>query len=430
MSNSRVIVFGTTADYVELIARRYPGRALFIVSSAEKQKISPGAVAAIDCIECPLTELDTIADSVNKHIAVHDMTISGLVGFDCETLQMASRLAQRMTLPFPTPEAIEVCQDKHRSKILWSRNGLYAPKSMRLHSLKHFITFFNQLSRPLVVKPIQGTGSNYQFMCSTKYDCIRTHHFISTIASAVKEELSSVMEDVPDMPFIAEEYVRGREFSCDFIIEKGGIRITRMARKIMLPTGPLGTTRAYFLPAQLPHLFSLEDLRGILLKAMTSLRIERAFAMADFIVNNNRLYLLEITPRPGGDCLPDLVHAACGIDTLDLAMTFAEGRHVETPPFEQWRNVIGLRLFARSDGIVSYIDCGDLTDDARIAKIRMNCRVGDDITLPPNDYSSWLLATVLFVPNNPERIRQECDDIAAKCHFTIEEPTCKTMKVS
>lgn len=32
----------------------------------------------------------------------------------------------------------------------------------------HLISFYDHLPRPLVVKPLQGTGSNNQFVCSTK----------------------------------------------------------------------------------------------------------------------------------------------------------------------------------------------------------------------------------------------------------------------
>ncbi|MEZ5357752.1 MAG: ATP-grasp domain-containing protein [Candidatus Zixiibacteriota bacterium] len=430
MASQRVIVYGTTADYIELIARRYPGRALFIVSPAEKKKIKASVVADVDTVVCDLADLNETTDKVRSHMAASEMTPSGLVGFDCETLQAASRLALRLGLPFPSPESIEAVQDKHRSKILWTKNGLYAPKSMRVLSLNHLVSFFNQLSRPLVVKPILGTGSNYQFICSTKYDCIRTFHYITTVAGKVKEDLAPSMEHVPDIPFIAEEFVRGREYSCDFVIENGDVRITRLAKKILMNDGPLGTTRAYTIPADLPGKLTLDELREILAKAMISVRIDRAFAMVDFIINNDRIYLLEITPRPGGDCLPDLVRASCDIDTLDLALSFAEGKRIETPPFSQWRPVVGLRLFAQNEGVITKIDCSDITDIPKIVKIKMNCLVGDEVTLPPQDYTTWLLATVVFYPDNVERISQECDEIGRQCHFTIEEPTCKTAAIS
>ena len=51
--------------------------------------------------------------------------------------------------------------------------------------------------------------------------------------------------------------------------------------------------------------------------------------MADFIFKDDQFYFLEMTPRPGGDCLPDLIQASLGYDTLGLAIEYAVDKNIE-----------------------------------------------------------------------------------------------------
>ncbi|MBI9091692.1 MAG: hypothetical protein JEZ12_20985 [Desulfobacterium sp.] len=46
--------------------------------------------------------------------------------------------------------------------------------------------------------------------------------------------------------------------------------------------------------------------------------------MVDFIIRNHQPVLIEMPPRPGGDCLPFLLLEAVDLDIIRLALDFYE----------------------------------------------------------------------------------------------------------
>ena len=156
-----------------------------------------------------------------------------------------------------------------------------------------------------------------------------------------------------------EEWVEGDEFSCDFLVEKGRVRVIRLARKHPRRNGPLGTIEAYELSPNLPDACRDSRLAPLLLRAASSLGIDRAICMADFIVRGDQPVFLELTPRCGGDCLPSLLKTACDFDVLGLAIRFAR-ETVDKAVVRVNESTVALRLFADRAGTLEWTDTAAL----------------------------------------------------------------------
>jgi hypothetical protein len=217
-----------------------------------------------------------------------------------------------------------------------------------------------------------------------------------------------------------EEYIQGREYSCDFIIDNGAVEIIRCARKIPARGQLVGITAAYIVPARLPAQFSRKSLSRQLLRAAQALGIHRSICMVDFIVREGKAYLLEMTPRPGGDCLPSLIMHSGGIDMLTLTLDFAEGLKVTIRPPDEWRRLVGLKLFASRCGVVSRIDPARLLADPRVLEVSLRRGIGHWVALPPEDYDSWWLGHVVFEPCSWDQVAEECNDLSDKFILSLE----------
>ena len=130
--------------------------------------------------------------------------------------------------------------------------------------------------------------------------------------------------------------------------------------------------------------------------------------MVDFIVQADRALLIEMTPRPGGDCLPPLIRHSCGLDTLGAALDFAAGRPVALPAPEAWRRLAGLRVLARREGVIDALDDRLLRADPRVLECVFKVGPGHRVSLPPADYDSRILGHVIFVPSGPAGLEPEC----------------------
>ncbi len=152
--------------------------------------------------------------------------------------------------------------------------------------------------------------------------------------------------------------------------------------------------------------------------------------MLDFIVQDNRAFMIELTPRPGGDCLPPLLLNSCGMDILGCTLDFAEGHPFVPDTSLQWQPLVGVRLFAACSGEIEQIDSSALLRDHRVVESHLKRGPGHRVVLPPEDYESRLLGHVIFKPAGPESIENECIEIASKLKIEMNRELCATVSPS
>jgi hypothetical protein len=86
MYPSRVVVVGTTADYIELIRRRYPHRALFLTDPAERARASEETPGPVEEILCDFTNNAEVLAVLRDHLRQFGLAVDGVACFDCEYL--------------------------------------------------------------------------------------------------------------------------------------------------------------------------------------------------------------------------------------------------------------------------------------------------------------------------------------------------------
>ena len=427
MSDRRVLVVGTTSDYIDIIRRRFSGRALFVTDAGERERASEPAPDGRSELLCDLARPDAVVAALRDHLGGHDIEAAGVACFDCESMALAAYVARSFSLPYVSPEAVVACRSKLISKQLWREAGLPCPRAGIVGSASEAVRFARDIRGPVVVKPLTGSGSELLFVCSDKDECVaavRTikarlaHH---TDERMYKRYVYAGSEVDPRRAFAIEEFVCGPEYSCDFLVDGDRVEIVRIALKVPDRSSVPGTTLAYVLPVDLPPGVVFESFRNQLRDAAHALGVVRAVCMLDFIVDGGKAVMLELTPRPGGDCLPPLVLASCGLDMLGLALDFAEGCPVAIPDRSRWRRLVGLRLFASRAGAVRRIDTRAALADPRVLECCIRRAPGHRVVLPPENYDSRLLGHVIFAPSSPEGVEREVSEIAAKVGIEMED---------
>lgn len=428
MLNERVLVVGTTADYIDIICKRWPDRSLFLtnpdVRANSKDYYRPDESSEL---LYGLSNQNRVLSALCEHLNSWRIKISGIACFDCESLSLASYLASEFSLPFPTQDAVTASRSKFISKYLWQNVDLPCPKIRLVRNPDDAVSFMKLLNKPVIMKPLTGSGSELVFLCKNKKDCydafytlrerLRTH-----TDNRMYAELTFDKKKInPREVFVIEEFINGVEYSCDFVINGDHLEIIRIARKIPAREQTIGTILAYILPAKLPAEIDILDFQQQLKKAAHALGIQKSICMLDFIVEDNKAKMIEIAPRPGGDCLPFLEKWSSGFDIIGYTLDFASGILVKLPPASNWKQLVGLRLFANKQGVVRSIKIGTVKNDARVRECYLKYGVGHNVLLPPRDYDSRILGHVIFKPRSFETIEEECLELSSKVEVEIEE---------
>jgi biotin carboxylase len=270
-----------------------------------------------------------------------------------------------------------------------------------------------------------GSGSELIFKCADPeeahqaFDVIKRQLAVHPNARMYGETKNQQMDFNSRRQLLVEEFIEGPEYSCDFILDEGKLEIIRLASKILDPDQSTGTVLAYVIPGQGFDSENIEQLKQQLYLAARALGLNRAVCMADFIVSKNTIYLLEMTPRLGGDCLPQLIMASSGLDTIGLALNFSVRKPVKIPEKSKWKTRVGVRIFALAAGVIQNIDAGSLSGDDAIISSYFKAYPGFRVELPPKDYDSRVLGHVIFRPDPEQPIESQCKSIISKINIKI-----------
>ena len=351
-------------------------------------------------------------------------------------MTLAAFVARALGLNYPSAEAVAACRSKYVCKRLWREAGLPCPDVELVHSAAEAVSFLRRTAGPAVMKPITGSGSELVFRCNSENDCVDAfarltsgltdHHDRRLYAPCC---LDGVEVD-PRQTFVVEEFVEGDEFSCDFAVERGRVRVLRIARKIPHRSEAFGTTLAYVVPAELPRGALDEGFTSQLGAAANSLGVERAICMLDFVVRDGRALMIELAPRPGGDCLPPLLLRSYGLDILGCALNLAEGRRLDQPKRMRPTPLVAVRLFAARSGVIARVDAAALRQDRRVVECSATEKEHRRVALSPDDSRSRLLGHVIFEPAGIQSIETECIEIASRLKVHMKADACATASPS
>ncbi len=411
-----VLVVGTTADYIDWIRQAAPGRALFLTDPAIRQAAREPEPKPGEELLCALTDASRACDALAAHLRRYHLTPAGVACFDCESMELAATLAQELDLPYPSLTSIRQCRDKFLSKTIWQQHGVSCPPMRLIRAAEEAEEFQRQTGGPIVLKPLAGSGSELVFHCTSQVDCGPAFR---AIIDGLQDRKGDRLYADSEPLALAENCIHGQEYSCDFILETGQVKVIRLTRKIPAPAGPFGTTRGYILVDALPDPVANGKLADLLRSGAEALGLSRALCMADFMVCGADIVLLEMTPRAGGDCLPFLLRRARQLDMLLLSLDFAGQAPIRIEKDQDQIPHVGLRLHARGSGVLRDIDASSLLADSRLREIHLLRQLGHQVRMPPEDYNSWYLGHIIFQPSPDLDLASQCHELADRLRVTI-----------
>ncbi|WP_428031418.1 ATP-grasp domain-containing protein [Ancylobacter sp.] len=407
MSAPKVLIVGTTGDYIAALEALLPGRLIFLTDRAERTRSAFRAPEHE--VIADLRDTGAARQALESGLPAHASGLSGLTCFDCESLPLAAMLAREAGLAYPSPTAVAACRDKYQAKRLWQAHGIACPAGGIAQSPDEARRLSAALG-PVVLKPRTGSGGAFTTSAASPAACVAALANLQHRLARSEDRLFAPRVGDGDAGFDArtslliEACVAGPEFSADFVVDGETVTVLRTSRKVLDKTGAdFGETLAYVTPAELD-----EDLIALQLRdAARALGLQRALCTADFILSGTHAVLLEIAPRPGGDCLPRLTRHALGRDILRDAVDFAEGRPLRKASAR--RPLVGLMLRAATCGTIEQIDASDLHADMRTVDCVLTRGPGD--RLGEEGPADRVVGEVVFAPHTLGTIEQQCREL-------------------
>ena len=417
--NGKVLIVGTTPDYINRIRHYHPGKAFFLTDPEVRQGLDEKPLPPTEEMSADFSDYAKIAEQLENHLGEMGIHLIGITSYDCESMDAAAYLAEVFELPYSGREEIKNCRNKFLSNNLWHQHQIPAPLSELIGTEEEAVHFYEKSAGSCVLKPINGSGSELVFCCDSATACRENFLIIKDGVNRRQESRMYAGLENGERICLAEETVKGEELSCDFIIEDDNLTLIRVARKIISKNAPFGTARAYILLPSSEPILKQEVLSRSLYRSAKALGIKNAMCMADFIVRDGKPVFLEMAPRPGGDCLPFLLQTAWAVDIFQLNLDFAAGKPVQIKKSQSDVPYIGLRIHSTRQGVLKSIKVDSLANDPRLISVQMIRKPGHKITMPPEDYDSWYLGFLSFRPLEGVDMESQCDQLTKKIEITV-----------
>lgn len=199
-----------------------------------------------------------------------------------------AEVRKALRVPGTSPEVADLFRDKARMKTELRRHGLPCARHRLLRTWKDAEEFVAEVGLPVVLKPPAGMGCKATWRVSS----------LDELRGAM-----GAMHASPENPALAEEFLRGREYSFETITIDGAVRFTSFSR--YFPT-PLEVTETPWIQwvVVLPRVVEgpeFDDARALGERAVKALGLETGFThMEWFRRDDGSLAIGEIAARPPG----------------------------------------------------------------------------------------------------------------------------------
>lgn len=268
--------------------------------------------------------------------------IDGIVTFTDSGVITTAYVQHHLNLPKIGPlESVEILQNKDRFRNFLKQHNFNVPWSFAFSSVEEALDNKDKFSYPLIVKPTDSAGSKGVTRVDQEENL--EDAFIHALRFSVKGKI------------IVEEFIekKGCSSDSDSFSVNGVFKFISFSSQ-HFDDKALGcyTPAAYSWPSTMTQqeeveLFSELQRLISLLKMNTSVyNIETRVGV------NNKTYIMELSPRGGGNRLSEMMQYATGVDLITAAVRAAVGDAVEGVTQKScegnWAEII---LHADNDGI-------------------------------------------------------------------------------
>ena len=277
------------------------------------------------------------------------LQIDGIMSFACDPgVVSASYVQNKMGLPSFGPfESVEILQNKDKFRAFLQKHGFNVPQAKGFDSVEAAMSETSWYPWPVIVKPTDAAGSKGV----TRVD--RVEDLRSALEYAMKHSLSGHI--------IVEEFIEkeGCSSDTDSMSIDGKLVFTSFCAQHFdaEATNPY-TPAAYSWPSTFTK--EQEDyLTSEIQRLITLLELKTVvYNIETRIGTNGKPYIMELTPRGGGNRLCEMLRYATGVDMITTITRAIVGdpilEPIEQKPYNgHWAEVI---LHADKEGIFDHLE--------------------------------------------------------------------------
>lgn len=300
-----------------------------------------------------------------------ELNIDGILSFGVDPgVVTAAYVAEQMGLSFQCSyESACILQDKSRFRQFLKDNDFNVPNAKGYSSKEEALADTAYYNWPVIVKPVDSAGSKGV----TRVD------ELGQLSSAIDYALS----ESHNGHFIIEDFLEkeGNSSDCDSFTVDGELVFCSFNDQHFDPKAINPYTPAAFSwPSTMPQ-WAQEELRSELQRLMTLLNVKTGvYNIETRLCKNGKPYIMELSPRGGGNRLSEMMKYISGQDLIDNCVRAAVGDpidEIQQPTYNgYWAEII---LHSEYDGIFKSIEIDNRIEEKYLIEKDLWVREGEKV---------------------------------------------------
>ena len=246
-------------------------------------------------------------DAVLK--VAREKKIDGILSFGVDPgVVTAAYVAEKMGLPSPPLASVEILQNKDKFRDFLAANGFNCPLhngyDSKQSALLDFATAYEKF--PVIVKPVDSAGSK---------GCKRVDTF-----EALSDAIDGAIAESHSRRFIIEQFLEKIGASSDtdsFSINNNLVFCSFNCQYFDASAENPYTPAAFSWPSDMP-ISAQNELRGEIQRLIKLLNIGTSiYNVETRFAKDGKPYIMEVSPRAGGNRLAEVLKLATGQDLID-----------------------------------------------------------------------------------------------------------------
>jgi predicted ATP-grasp superfamily ATP-dependent carboligase len=223
----------------------------------------------------------------------------GILALGDRPAVVAAYVARGLALAYNHPAAVEACRSKLRMREIFRDAGLLTPwfRIVSLHPTPEPALL--GIHYPCVLKPLSLSASQGVVRANNRAEFLAAAERIRRLLSS--PEIAATREPHLDQ-IIVEGYIPGREVAVEGLITEGRLRVLAIFDKPDPLEGPYFEETIYVTPSRLTEA-QQRAIERCAAGAVRALGLSHGPVHAEFRINEEGIWPLEVAPRPiGGLC--------------------------------------------------------------------------------------------------------------------------------
>lgn len=288
--------------------------------------------------------------------------IDGIVGCGSDfILPTIGRVVDALHLPGSCYQSSVIASDKLLMKQAFYQNDVRTAAFRLVETPEQALAAAESIGYPVVLKIVDGSGSKGVVICQDQ--------------AALAKAYADILPLTHHPYMVLEQFIDGIEFGAQAYVQNGQLKFCMLHGDLIFH-GQSGVPVGHYAPAMTQYQGLQPDAEEQLRRCIKALRIDNCAINADFILHDNRVYVLEIGARAGATCLPELVSRCYDIDYYHYLLRGACGLSLPSMDLETLHPALVFTPFSTQTGTVTAIRRPELP---QIVDCRIYPQVGEEV---------------------------------------------------